>query len=100
MKPGSLVDHQHPVAGDADAGPQRGVLRIGEWDHGIQAIVAALQLDQHQQIAVALCGLRPREGRMDQRAQPGGADTLEKIASVHVRIASFVLTSTDTPGPA
>ena len=100
MKPGFLVEHQHAVAGDADAGPQRSVLRIGERNHGIEAVVAALQLDQDQQIAVALGALLPREGRMDQETQPGGADTLEKIASVHGLVASPGITSIDKPRPA
>src|SRR6187402_1948754 len=52
MKAGALVQLQNKIPTDTDARTQGQIIRISEWNDGIQAVVAAVQLDQNQYLAV------------------------------------------------
>ena len=66
MQAGALVELEHLVARDADPRPQRVVLAVGVRHDRVQAVVAALELDEDEQVAVA--GRVPRRRRAAERA--------------------------------
>jgi hypothetical protein len=87
MQSMALAQRQHLAGGDGDARPQRVIVRVGVGHHGIEPVVAALELDQDQQPPVRRCPRRQRHGRQQaghQANSPAARDAAKEIASLHV----------------
>ena len=56
MEPDVVAQLHDLIAGNADLRPKRVVGRIGVWNHHVETVVAALELDQEQQLAIARAG--------------------------------------------
>ncbi|NKA71379.1 hypothetical protein GO283_01060 [Ralstonia solanacearum] len=81
----AIVELQHLLALDGDARAQRVVLRAGIRDHGVEPVIAALELDQDQQVAVPIALAPPlRKDNARQRATHAEHRTrFQKIATFH-----------------
>ena len=84
----------HRIARDRDLRPQRVIVGIGVGDQRVEAVVAALQFDQHQQVAVIGTGVDNRgrggeghaRGRSAECAERGrGKGRAEEAAAFHRR---------------
>jgi hypothetical protein len=74
---------QHLLARDAEPRAQRVVFRIGKRHDRIQAVVAAFQLDQHEEIAVLRLpriGEGARHRRCGERRQ---GEEAHELAAMH-----------------
>jgi hypothetical protein len=78
VQPAALVELQHLVAAHGEARPQPVVRLIGVRHHRVQPVVAALELDEHQQSAVRR-GLSKRRSGKKQR----GYGRPKKVSAVH-----------------
>ena len=58
MQTGAIGEREDRIARDRDLRPQCVVVEIGVRDDGIEPVVAALELDQHEQVAVVRAGRR------------------------------------------
>ena len=85
MEPAAAVELQHVVALDRDPRPEGVVRGVAVRHDGVQPVVAALQLDQNEQLRVTRGrrALREGEPRREDR-DPGGGRGEEKIATFHV----------------
>src|SRR6185503_16713140 len=79
MKTRALVELQHVVATNTDPRPQAVVRVVGVRHHRVQPVVAALELDQHQEPSIGRA-LRERRTGNEHRGDAGG----EEVAAVHL----------------
>jgi hypothetical protein len=98
MQARRVGEHDQLILRDRDLRTQAVVRRIGIRHEGVEPVVAALQLDQHEQLAIVARGWRgPCQARaaIDRDGARGAeqrAGALEESASVHHRLLERLLT--------
>ena len=79
MQPDLFVELQGTLTRYADAAAKRMIVRIGIRYQGIEAVIAALELDQQQDAAPRLLGEHRTAGQ--HHSESAGAK--QKVATIH-----------------
>ena len=73
MQADLIVDLPELIGGQLERRPELGILRIGKWHDGVQAVVSAGELDHDQDrvLGTLLVGERRCQGRPGQKRRNG-----------------------------